>query len=261
MAALGDDLPQCGTDPKPTTWPVSKAAGHDLRQPATSALRTPPPQPDLRNAAGGRGAILRDVRAVTPGEHQGKVRLSDRSLPYRLWHCSHHWRVLPSARRVSGLSDWWRDDGPIAVYPNGACRSLADPADALMERLDAFMARASVAYYATHDPFRDFTTSPEITQVFGEILGLWAAVAWQHIGSPDPVLLVEAGPGRGTLMADALRAIRRAAPAFAAPIRLHLIETSRRLRAIQLERLPEGTWHDSFDSVPEAPFVLLANQV
>jgi NADH dehydrogenase [ubiquinone] 1 alpha subcomplex assembly factor 7 len=129
-----------------------------------------------------------------------------------------------------------------------------------MERLDAFMARASVAYYATHDPFRDFTTSPEITQVFGEILGLWAAVAWQHIGSPDPVLLVEAGPGRGTLMADALRAIRRAAPAFAAAIRLHLIETSRRLRAIQLERLPEGTWHDSFDSVPDAPFVLLANE-
>ena len=69
------------------------------------------------------------------------------------------------------------------------------------------MARANAAYYATHDPFRDFTTSPEISQVFGEILGLWAAVTWELIGRPDPVLLVEAGPGRGTLMADALRAI------------------------------------------------------
>ena len=76
-----------------------------------------------------------------------------------------------------------------------------------MERLDRFMARANAAYYATHDPFRDFTTSPEISQVFGEILGLWAAVAWEQIGRPDPVLLVEAGPGRGTLMADALRAV------------------------------------------------------
>ena len=78
-----------------------------------------------------------------------------------------------------------------------------------MERLDRFMARANAAYYATHDPFRDFTTSPEISQVFGEILGLWAAVAWEQLGRPDPVLLVEAGPGRGTLMADALRAVRR----------------------------------------------------
>jgi NADH dehydrogenase [ubiquinone] 1 alpha subcomplex assembly factor 7 len=129
-----------------------------------------------------------------------------------------------------------------------------------MERLDAFMARANAAYYATHDPFRDFTTSPEITQVFGEILGLWAAVAWQQMGSPDPVLLVEAGPGRGTLMADALRAIRHVAPSFAAALRLHLIETSPRLRAIQMERLPEGAWHESLDTVPEAPFVLLANE-
>lgn len=129
-----------------------------------------------------------------------------------------------------------------------------------MERLDAFMARANAAYYATHDPFRDFTTSPEITQVFGEILGLWAAVVWQQIGAPAPVLLVEAGPGRGTLMADALRAIRRVAPAFADAIGLHLIETSPRLRTIQMERFPEATWHNSLDTVPEAPCVLLANE-
>ena len=77
------------------------------------------------------------------------------------------------------------------------------------ERLDRFMARANAAYYAARDPFADFTTAPEISQVFGEILGLWAAVVWELLGAPDPVLLAEAGPGRGTLMADALRAIAR----------------------------------------------------
>ncbi|HEX4177146.1 MAG TPA: SAM-dependent methyltransferase, partial [Rhizomicrobium sp.] len=81
----------------------------------------------------------------------------------------------------------------------------------LPERLDRFMARANAIYYGTHDPFADFTTSPEISQVFGEIIGLWSAVTWQLLGSPRPVSLVEAGPGRGTLMADALRAIRLAA--------------------------------------------------
>ncbi len=112
------------------------------------------------------------------------------------------------------------------------------------------MARANAIYYATHDPFADFATSPEISQVFGEIIGLWAAVAWQIIGSPDPVLLVEAGPGRGSLMADALRAVRRAAPAFAAALQVHLIETSPRLRAAQAERIPEAVWHDSTGVCP-----------
>jgi SAM-dependent MidA family methyltransferase len=129
-----------------------------------------------------------------------------------------------------------------------------------MERLDRFMARANAAYYATHDPFRDFTTSPEISQVFGEILGLWAAVVWEQIGCPDPVLLVEAGPGRGTLMADALRAVRSVAPRFAAALRLHLIETSARLRAVQAERLPEATWHTGLETLPEMPLVLVANE-
>ena len=110
-----------------------------------------------------------------------------------------------------------------------------------MERLDAFMARANAAYYANHDPFADFTTSPEITQVFGEVLGLWAAVTWEAMGQPDPVLLVECGPGRGTLMADALRAVTQAAPGFRAALRIHLVETSPRLRAAQAAALPDGT--------------------
>jgi NADH dehydrogenase [ubiquinone] 1 alpha subcomplex assembly factor 7 len=122
------------------------------------------------------------------------------------------------------------------------------------------MARANTAYYARRDQFADFTTSPEISQVFGEILGLWAAVAWELIGRPDPVLLVEAGPGRGTLMADAVRAIERVQPSFRAALRLHLIETSPRLRTVQADRLPFATWHDAFADLPPGPVLFLANE-
>jgi SAM-dependent MidA family methyltransferase len=129
-----------------------------------------------------------------------------------------------------------------------------------MERLDAFMGRANAAYYASHDPFADFTTAPEISQVFGEILGLWAAVVWQGMGAPDPVLLVEAGPGRGTLMADALRAIGRAVPGFRAALRVHLIETSARLRAVQARVVGDAVWHEGLDSVPPGPAIVLGNE-
>ncbi len=129
-----------------------------------------------------------------------------------------------------------------------------------MERLDAFMARANAGYYAARDPYADFTTSPEITQVFGELLGLWSAIAWESMGRPDPVLLVECGPGRGTLMADALRAANGVAAPFAAALRVHLVETSPRLRAQQAARVADATWHDALDQVPPGPFVLLANE-
>ncbi len=128
------------------------------------------------------------------------------------------------------------------------------------ERLDRFMARANAIYYATHDPFADFTTAPEISQVFGEIVGLWAAITWQMLGRPDPLLLTEAGPGRGTLMADALRAVHRAAPDFAAALRVHLIETSPRLRSVQARRVPQAIWHDTLATVPHQPIILLANE-
>ena len=128
------------------------------------------------------------------------------------------------------------------------------------ERLDHFMARANAIYYASRDPFADFTTAPEISQIFGEILGLWSAVAWQLMGCPAPVLLIEAGPGRGTLMADALRAVHRAAPDFADALHVHLIETSPRLRATQAARVPGATWHQALCSVPDGPLILLANE-
>jgi SAM-dependent MidA family methyltransferase len=122
------------------------------------------------------------------------------------------------------------------------------------------MERANAAYYATRDPFADFTTAPEISQAFGEIIGLWAAVTWELLGRPAPVVLAEAGPGRATLMADALRAIGRAAPAFRAALQVHLVESSPRLRAIQAERLPDATWHGSVGNLPDLATVLIANE-
>ena len=114
----------------------------------------------------------------------------------------------------------------------------------MAERLDAFMARANAAYYATRNPFADFTTSPEISQAFGEVLGLWAAIVWQSMGAPGRVLLAEAGPGRGTLMADALRAIGRMVPDFA---RAAMLEEILHLHAIAPIRVitlaPEAASH------------------
>lgn len=128
-----------------------------------------------------------------------------------------------------------------------------------MERLDSFMARCNALYYATNDPFRDFTTAPEISQVFGELLGAWAAVQWEAMGRPARVILAELGPGRGTLMQDALRVVRAVSPGFAAAVSLHLVETSPRLRAIQADRLA-ATWHDGVASLPPGPLILLANE-
>ena len=129
-----------------------------------------------------------------------------------------------------------------------------------MERLDVFMARANAAYYAQHDPFADFTTSPEISQAFGEVLGAWAAVTWEALGRPSPVVFAEAGPGRGTLMADALRAVGRVAPAFRAALQVHLVENSPRLRAVQHAAVPGAVWHDRIEDMPAGPMILIANE-
>ncbi len=122
------------------------------------------------------------------------------------------------------------------------------------------MGQANAGYYATHDPFQDFTTAPEITQVFGELLGAWAAVVWEQMGSPGHVILAECGPGRGTLMADARRATARIASAFHAACAVHLIETSRRLREQQAARVPGAVWHETLGTLPDAPMILIANE-
>lgn len=129
-----------------------------------------------------------------------------------------------------------------------------------MERLDAFMARAAAAYYAQRAGLgRDFTTAPEMSQAFGECLGLWSAVTWQAMGAPTRVIWAELGPGRGTLMADALRAVREVMPGFAAAAELHLVEASPLLRAEQARRL-HASWHARAEDLPSGPMILLANE-
>ena len=122
------------------------------------------------------------------------------------------------------------------------------------------MARANAAYYATHDPFADFVTAPEISQMFGELLGAWAAHVWETMGSPERVVLAEAGPGRGTLIRDALRVADKLAPRFASAIDLCLIETSPALRQAQARVLPRARFAGDFTEVPDGPLILLANE-
>ncbi|GGL60005.1 class I SAM-dependent methyltransferase [Wenxinia marina] len=117
-------------------------------------------------------------------------------------------------------------------------------------------------YYATRDPLGaagDFVTAPEISQMFGELLGLALAQAWLDQGAPGRILLAELGPGRGTMMQDVLRATR-GVPGFADAAALNLVETSPALRRQQAERLPGATFHDRIDTLPEAPLFLLANE-
>lgn len=120
-----------------------------------------------------------------------------------------------------------------------------------------------LGYYMNRDPFGrggDFVTAPEVSQMFGELIGLWAAAVWQAMGKPVPVRLVEMGPGRGTLMVDLLRAVA-GVPGFSEALDLHLLEASPRLRAAQAERLDrEATWHDGLDSLPEGPTIAVANE-
>jgi NADH dehydrogenase [ubiquinone] 1 alpha subcomplex assembly factor 7 len=121
-----------------------------------------------------------------------------------------------------------------------------------------------LGYYRRGDPLGasgDFTTAPEISQVFGELIGLWLVDAWERLRAPDPVLVVELGPGRGTLMADALRAAKLR-PEFLRAIRLHLVESSPGLRERQAAALATASpsWHDGFETVPPGPLLLVANE-
>ncbi|WP_375255669.1 class I SAM-dependent methyltransferase [Yoonia sp.] len=117
-------------------------------------------------------------------------------------------------------------------------------------------------YYATRDPFGqngDFITAPEISQMFGELLGLSVAQAWMDQGRPAAISLAELGPGRGTLMADALRATQ-AVPGFHAALTVHFVEASVVLRQAQVKAVPNAVWHDRIDSLPERPLYLIANE-
>lgn len=136
----------------------------------------------------------------------------------------------------------------------------------IAQYMDACLSDPEHGYYATRDPFGsggDFITAPEISQIFGELIGLWSAIVWQQMGSPASVRLIELGPGRGTLMADALRAAKRV-PEFLQAAEIHLVETSPVLRQWQREQMVSSGktphWHESLDGMPEGAAILIANE-
>jgi len=121
-------------------------------------------------------------------------------------------------------------------------------------------------YYMTRDPFGaagDFVTAPEISQMFGELIGLWAAGVWNSMGQPRRLLLVELGPGRGTLMQDALRAAR-IVPEFRAALEVHFVETSPVLQQAQRAAIAQSgvdaVWHERIETVPDGPAIIIANE-
>ena len=121
------------------------------------------------------------------------------------------------------------------------------------------MEACNAYYYATRDPLGrdgDFTTAPEISQMFGELVGAALADCWATAGSPSEGIYVELGPGRGTLAADALRVL--GAAGFDGEV--HLVETSPTLRARQAERLPHAIWHETINELPQKPMLVVANE-
>lgn len=142
--------------------------------------------------------------------------------------------------------------GPMTVHDYMAL-CLFDPSD---------------GYYTTCDPFGadgDFITAPEISQMFGELVAVWLYQGWQAIGRPMPVTVAEIGPGRGTLMKDMLRALSRIDSAFTAAAYVAMVETSPRLTEIQKRTLQESAatpeWHQSVDTLPDAPLLIVGNEL
>lgn len=134
--------------------------------------------------------------------------------------------------------------------------------------MDLCLGHPELGYYQTRDPFGtagDFVTAPEVSQMFGELIGAWAAVVWSDLGRPTPFILAELGPGRGTLMRDALRVAARA-PGFVVAVRPWLVETSPVLRQVQARTLRGSLcaggpfWAERVEMVPPGPMILLANE-
>ncbi len=121
-------------------------------------------------------------------------------------------------------------------------------------------------YYITRDPFGaggDFTTAPEVSQIFGELLGLWTLSVWRMLGEPESINLVELGPGRGTMMRDALRAAK-VLPKFRQALAVHMVEISPTLEQLQRNSLSDAdvpvSWYRHLLDVPEGPCIILANE-
>jgi len=141
-------------------------------------------------------------------------------------------------------------EGPVSVH----------------DYMDACLADRSFGYYPTRQPIGragDFITAPEVSQVFGELIGIWVIAVWQAMGAPPSVIVAELGPGRGTLMADALR-VWRSVPALCTSVSVALVETSPVLKASQHEILRDSPapleWYSALDEVPRGPLILIANE-
>lgn len=126
--------------------------------------------------------------------------------------------------------------------------------------LQYYMGEANARYYASRDPLGsegDFVTAPEISQMFGELIGLWLADMWIRAGRHAPVHYVELGPGRGTLARDVLAAARQ----HGLEPSVHLVETSPALKALQIANVPQAQWHHDLSTVPhKSPILLVANE-
>jgi len=152
--------------------------------------------------------------------------------------------------------------------PDGSKADHPSAAHIIAEQIDRegpiplgdYMAIANAHYYASKDPLGeegDFVTAPEISQMFGEIVGIWLADLWLRKGSPDHCHYVELGPGRGTLAHDALRSMHK----FGCSPTVHFVETSPVLKAKQEQLHPEAIWHDDIASLPEdGPLLIVANE-
>lgn len=140
-------------------------------------------------------------------------------------------------------------DGPIPL-DRYMQQAMTDPECGYYTRLDDIGAKG------------DFITAPEISQMFGELMGLWIADMWMRMGSPADAIVAELGPGKGTLMADAMRAIQRAAPEMLVGCQLWLVEASPRLRELQGERLQaySPNWAETVEDLPENPLLLIGNE-
>jgi NADH dehydrogenase [ubiquinone] 1 alpha subcomplex assembly factor 7 len=143
------------------------------------------------------------------------------------------------------------------------CAMIADDGPMPLDRyMGLCLGHPQHGYYMSRDPLGvlgDFTTAPEISQVFGELVGVWCVQAWQMIGAPWRFSLVELGPGRGTLMKDILRATRKV-PGFSEAAKVQFVETSPVLRRAQADAVDKAEWHATITTLPGRPSIIVANE-
>ncbi|MEQ8698686.1 MAG: class I SAM-dependent methyltransferase [Bauldia litoralis] len=147
-----------------------------------------------------------------------------------------------------------------------AARIRANGPITIADYMAACLGDPEHGYYLAREPFGrggDFVTAPEVSQMFGELIGAWTVAVWEAMSAPASFVLAELGPGRGTLMSDLMRTARLR-PAFVEAAQIHLVETSPRLRAIQAETLAAAliapTWHEHIDDLPAGPLIVVANE-